>query len=106
MRRLQNFEKIAPNTEERLCSTFILYHFWNHNFHHVVIKQRNNLAIFEFLKNRGLSFKTSDSNIRDLLDELFHMAEKKCRKKIKITGLISKSYKIKFLPFEYIKAGS
>ena len=30
----------------------------------------------EFFKNRGLSFETSDSGFRDVLDELFHMAEK------------------------------
>ena len=52
----------------------------NHNFNHVVKKQRNNLAIFgpfwdlqEFFKNRRLSFETSDSDFRDLLNELFHI---------------------------------
>ena len=29
-----------------------------------------------FLKNRGLSFETLDSDFRDLLDELFHMNKK------------------------------
>ena len=61
----------------------IWYQFWIHNFHHVVKKQRNNLAILgsffdlqEFFKNRGFSFETSDSDFRDLLDELFHMVWK------------------------------
>ena len=41
---------------------------------------KNSLAIFgpfldlqEFFKNRGLTFETSDSDFRDLLEELFHM---------------------------------
>ena len=49
----------------------------------MVKKQRNNLAIFgpfldlqDFFKNRGLSFEASDSDLRDLLDELLHMAKK------------------------------
>ena len=48
----------------------------------MVKKQRNNQAIFGpfldfevFFKNRGLSFETSDSGFRDLLDELFPMVE-------------------------------
>ena len=46
----------------------------------MVKNQGNNLAIFgqfldlqEFFKNRGLIFATSDSDFRDLLEELFHM---------------------------------
>ena len=65
----------------------------------MVKNQRNDLAIFcpflnrqEFFKNLGLSFKTSDSDFRDLLDEFFHMVEKFFQK-IKIAGLISKSLK-------------
>ena len=65
----------------------------------MVKKQRNNLAIFgpfldlqEFFKNRGLSFETSDSGFRDLLDELFRMVEEHFFElKIKIAGLISMS---------------
>ena len=48
----------------------------------MVKNQGNNLAIFgpfldlqEFFKNRGLTFKTPDSNFCDLLNELFHKAE-------------------------------
>ena len=44
----------------------------------MVKKQRNNQAIFgpfldleEFLKNRGLSFETSDFGFRDLLHDLW-----------------------------------
>ena len=59
--------------------SIIWSHFWNHNSNHMVKNQRNNLAIFgqfldlqEFFKNRGLIFATSDSDFRDLLEELFH----------------------------------
>ena len=35
----------------------------------------------EFFKNRGLSFETSESHFRDLLDELFHKVKKNFRNK-------------------------
>ena len=54
--------------------------FWNHNSNHVVKNKQNNFAIFgpflgvqDFLKNRWLTFETSYSDFRDLLEELFHM---------------------------------
>ena len=63
----------------------------------MVKNQRNYLAIFgpfwtfEFFKNRGLSFETSDSDFRDLLDELFHMSEK--NRKNQMAGLdLDRSY--------------
>ena len=68
--------------------SIILYQVWNHSLHHVVKKQRNNIANFgpfldlqDFFKNRDFSFETSDSGFRDLLDELFHMVKKKFLKK-------------------------
>ena len=67
MRRFQNFEKNSAWHWRNFASN-ICYEFRNHNFHHVVIKQRNKLAIFgpfldleEFFKNRGLSFETCKS---------------------------------------------
>ena len=57
----------------------------------MVKNRRNNLAIFgpfldlqEFFKNQGLTFETSDSNVCDLLNELFHMNKKKFSKKNQI----------------------
>ena len=70
LKKLLNFElkicrlqiskrKLALNAEKTMF--IIWYQFWNHNFHHVVKKQRNLLAIFgpflnlqEFLKIEGL----------------------------------------------------
>ena len=46
----------------------------------------------EFFKNRVLSFETSDSDFRDLIDDFFHMVKNIFQqKKIKISGLISKN---------------
>ena len=66
------------NRYQMIDPNFLEYH----NFHQVVRKKRNNLAIFgrfldlqELLKNRVLSFETSDSDFRDLLDDLFHMIQ-------------------------------
>ena len=57
----------------------------------MVIIQENNLAIFgpfldlqDFFLNRALSFKTSDSDFCDLLNDLFRMDKKKFRKKNQI----------------------
>ena len=54
----------------------------------MVKKQRNNLIIFgpffdlqEFLKNRGSSFKLSEYDFCNLLDEFFHIVEKHTSKK-------------------------
>ena len=44
----------------------------------------------DIIKYKGLTFETSDSDFRDLLDELFHMAEQFVSKKIKINFLILK----------------
>ena len=96
MCRLRNFKKKLSWSHCRNFVSIIWYQFWNHNFHHVVKKQRNNLAIFgpfldlqEFFKNRGLSFETSDFNLCGLLNELFHM-----NIKIKIVKVILKSQMI------------
>ena len=50
----------------------------------MVKNQGNNLAIFdpfldlqEFFKNQGLNLETSDSDLCDLLNELFHINKKK-----------------------------
>ena len=50
----------------------------------LVSNDRPVLDLQEFLKNRRLSFWTSDADFRDLLDELFHMVKKNFRRKIKI----------------------
>ena len=54
--------------------------FWNQNRNHVIENQGYDSAIFgpflnlqEFLKNRGLTFETSNFDFRNLLEELFHM---------------------------------
>ena len=59
----------------------------------------NNLAIFgpfldlqKFFKYRGLSFEISDSDCRDLLDELLRMVKFFFEKKMKIVGLVSKPH--------------
>ena len=44
----------------------------------------------DIIKYKGLIFETSGSDFRDLLDELFHMAEQFVSKKIKINFLIKK----------------
>ena len=46
----------------------------------------------EFFKNRELTFETSDSDFRDLLDELFHIDQKIIFVKNQTAGLISKSH--------------
>ena len=46
----------------------------------------------EFFKNRELTFETSDSDFRDLLDELFHIDQKIIFVKNQNAGLISKSH--------------
>ena len=68
----------------------------------MVKNQGNNLAIFgpfldlqEFFKNRGLTFKTPDSNFCDLLNELFHMNKKIFGKKSN-SQVILKSHIIRY----------
>ena len=56
--------------------------------------QKSQNYLIKFFKPRGLSFETSDSGFRDLLDELFHIAEKIKIFEKKIAGLISKSHMI------------
>ena len=78
----------------------------------MVKNQGNNLAIFgpfldlqEFFKNRGLTFKTPDSNFCDLLNELFHMKKKIFGKKIKFSSYFEVPYNtVLLIPLRFRKA--
>ena len=74
----------------------------------MVKNRRNNLAIFgpfldlqEFFKNQGLTFKTSDSDFCDLLNELFHMNKKNFLKKNQI---LKSHFEVSYLESEILES--
>ena len=74
----------------------------------MVKNRRNNLAIFgpfldlqEFFKNQGLTFKTSESDFCDLLNELFHMNKKNFLKKNQI---LKSHFEVSYLESEILES--
>ena len=92
MRRLQNFKKILMShiveTSWLSFETVLRIITWI-TWSEIAVQIKRFLELWEFFKNHGITWGTSDFDFCDLLDELFYMAEKHIsKKKIELSNVI------------------